>query len=349
MRRDVRRRIAGSSASSRSLIALAPLVAYPVFLMKVMCFALFASAFNLLLGFGGLLSFGHAAYFGCGSYVTAYAAKAWGWPPELRDPGRHAARRRCSGLVFGVVAIRRQGIYFAMITLALAQLVYFVCLQAPFTGGEDGIQGVPRGRLFGLVDLVERPTRSMSSVGVVFLAGLAADPPDRPFALRPRAAGHPRERGARALAGLSGRPLPPCRLRPVGRAVRARRAPSRPSCSSSPRLTDVHWTMSGEVVLMTLIGGMGTLFGPLVGAARGGRHRILPRLDRLLGRRSSRARSSSSACSASARASRARSGGVTRNLPQRPDPSASDAVLWAGSRTWGDSTMATLVWDSPPR
>src|SRR6266508_2833345 len=135
-----------------AFFALAPLVAYPVFLMKVMCFALFACAFNLLIGYGGLLSFGHAMFLGTAGYASAHAAKVWGFPPELAILFGTACSASL-GLVTGLLAIRRQGIYFAMITLALAQMVYFFYLQAPFTGGEDGIQAIPRGRMFGVLDL----------------------------------------------------------------------------------------------------------------------------------------------------------------------------------------------------
>src|SRR6266496_3564477 len=152
-----------------AFFALAPLVAYPVFLMKVMCFALFACAFNLLIGYGGLLSFGHAMFLGTAGYASAHAAKVWGFPPEFAILFGTA----CSallGLVTGLLAIRRQGIYFAMITLALAQMVYFFYLQAPFTGGEDGIQAVPRGRLFGLLDL-SNVWAMYGTVLVIFVAG----------------------------------------------------------------------------------------------------------------------------------------------------------------------------------
>jgi branched-chain amino acid transport system permease protein len=245
------------------LIALAPFVAYPIVLMKVMCFALFASAFNLLLGFGGLLSFGHAAYFGLASYVCAYGAKAWGLPPELAILAGTLASTLL-GLVFGAIAIRRQGIYFAMITLALAQLVYFVSLQAPFTGGEDGIQGVPRGKLLGLFDL-SNDYILYAFIGVLFIAALALIHRivHSPFGQVLRSI---RENESRALslgyhvnryrlgvfvlsAGLSG----------FAGALKA-------ILFQLASLTDVHWTMSGEVVLMTLIGGMGTLFGPMIGA-----------------------------------------------------------------------------------
>src|SRR5438552_7159546 len=152
-----------------AFFALAPLVAYPVFLMKVMCFALFACAFNLLIGYGGLLSFGHAMFLGTAGYASAHAAKVWGFPPEFAILFGTA----CSallGLVTGLLAIRRQGIYFAMITLALAQMVYFFYLQAPFTGGEDGIQAVPRGKLLGVLDLGEQMTMYFV-VLAIFLAG----------------------------------------------------------------------------------------------------------------------------------------------------------------------------------
>src|SRR5512147_1515707 len=149
-----------------AFFALAPLAVYPVFLMKAMCFALFACAFNLLIGFGGLLSFGHAMFLGTAGYVAAHAAKVWGLPPELAILAGTAASALL-GLVTGLLAIRRQGIYFAMITLALAQMIYFFYLQAPFTHGEDGIQSVPRGHLFGVLDLA-RPLVMYYFVLVVF-------------------------------------------------------------------------------------------------------------------------------------------------------------------------------------
>src|SRR5574343_389706 len=151
------------------VLAIAPLWVYPVFLMKVMCFALFACAFNLLLGFGGLLSFGHAMFLGAAGYVSAHSAKVWGWNPELcvlLGTGTSAVL----ALVVGKLAIRRQGIYFAMITLALAQMIFFFCLQAPFTGGEDGIQAVTRGRLLGLFDLEPEMNMYLFVTGI-FLAG----------------------------------------------------------------------------------------------------------------------------------------------------------------------------------
>jgi branched-chain amino acid transport system permease protein len=243
---------------------VAPTVIYPVFLMKVMCFALFACAFNLLIGYVGLLSFGHAMFFGLASYVAAHGAKVWGLTPELAVLAGTASAGAL-GLAVGALAIRRQGIYFAMITLALSQMVFFFCLQAPFTGGEDGIQAVPRGRLFGLIDLSS--TWAMYAfVCAVFFGGflLIYRIVHSPFGQVLKAI---RENESRAvslgydvdrykllafvlsatLAGLAG----------ATKAIVFQLA----------SLTDVHWTMSGEVVLMTLLGGLGTIFGPVVGAA----------------------------------------------------------------------------------
>jgi len=267
-----------------AILAVAPFMAYPVFLMKALCFALFACAFNLLIGYGGLLSFGHALFFGWASYVAAHMAKVgaislpypvgwrlWDWltiplpplSPELAILFGTAVAALL-GLVAGWVAIRRQGIYFAMITLALAQMTYFFALQAKFTGGEDGIQGVPRGRLFGLLDLSNELTMYFL-VLVIFLAAflLIYRIIHSPFGEVLKAI---RENEARAislgyrtdrykllafvlsasLAGLAG----------ATKAIVFQLA----------SLTDVHWTMSGEVVLMTLVGGLGTVFGPVVGA-----------------------------------------------------------------------------------
>lgn len=246
------------------LLLLAPTVLYPVFLMKVLCFALFAGALNLLLGFGGLLSFGHAAFFGASSYVAAHAAKVWGFNPEIAILLGVAASA-VLGLGIGVLAIRRQGIYFAMVTLAFAQMVYFFALQAPFTGGEDGIQAVPRGKLFGLIDLSSDRTLYFVVLAIVFSALLLIyriihspfgqvlkairDNEPRSISL-----GYKVNRYKLAvfvmsatLAGLAG----------ATKAIVFQLA----------SLTDVYWTMSGEVVLMTLLGGMGTVFGPLIGAA----------------------------------------------------------------------------------
>ncbi|MGF7178034.1 branched-chain amino acid transport system permease protein [Azospirillum doebereinerae] len=243
---------------------IAPFLLYPVFLMKVLCFALFACAFNLLIGFAGLMSFGHAAFFGSAAYVTAHAAKVWALPPELAILAGTASAA-VLGLAFGALAIRRQGIYFAMITLALSQMVFFLALQLPFTHGEDGIQAVPRGTLFGLFDLTDSMTMYYS-VLAIFVAGFALvwRTVHSPFgqvlkAIRenePRAIslGYRTERYklvafvlSASLAGMAG-------------ATKA-------LVFQLASLTDVTWQMSGEVVLMTLLGGMGTLFGPVVGAA----------------------------------------------------------------------------------
>ena len=245
-------------------LAVAPLVGvYPVFLMKALCFALFACAFNLLLGFGGLLSFGHAMFLGTAGYVCAHAAKVWGFSPELAIATGTAAAALL-GAVVGSLAIRRQGIYFAMITLAVAQMMYFFYLQTPFTHGEDGIQAVPRGRLFGLLDL-SQPLAMYYTVLTIFIAGflLIYRIIHSPFgqvlkAIRenePRAIslGYDADRYkllafvlSATLAGLAG-------------ATKA-------LVFQLASLTDVHWSMSGEVVLMTLLGGLGTVFGPVAGA-----------------------------------------------------------------------------------
>jgi branched-chain amino acid transport system permease protein len=245
------------------VVVVAPFLAYPVFVMRVMCFALFASAFNLLLGFGGLLSFGHAAFFGSASYVCATATQSWGLTPELAILcGTGAAG--LLGLVFGAVAIRRQGIYFAMITLAMAQIVYFVALQAPFTGGEDGIQGVPRGRLFGLIDLTG-DANLYAVVAVIFIAGLLIiyRIVHSPFGQVLRAI---RENENRALS--LGYRVDRYRLAVfvMSAALSGLAGSTKAILFQLASLTDVHWTMSGEVVLMTLIGGMGTMFGPTTGA-----------------------------------------------------------------------------------
>jgi branched-chain amino acid transport system permease protein len=245
------------------LFAAMPLLIYPRFASQLLCFAIFACAFNLLIGFGGLLSFGHAMFFGMGSYLCAHAAKAWGLPVEIAVLTGAATSMVLGGLT-GLLAIRRQGIYFAMITLALAQMVYFFCLQAPFTGGEDGIQSVPRGKVLGMVDL-NQPLAMYYFVFAIFIATflLIHRIVHSPFgqvlkAIRenePRAIslGYRTERYkltafvlSATLAGLAG----------ATKAIVAQNA----------SLTDVHWSMSGEVVLMTLLGGMGTVFGPIVGA-----------------------------------------------------------------------------------
>ena len=259
--------MAGHQAVVFALMALAlvvgPFVVYPVFLMKALCFALFACAFNLLIGYGGLLSFGHAAYLGSAGYVTAHAAKVWGWPPELAILARTGAAAGL-GVVIGAPAIRRQGIYFAMITLALAQMLYFFFLQAPFTGGEDGIQAVPRGVLLGLVDL-RNPLAMYFTVLAVFLGGflLIYRTIHSPFGQVLKAI---RENEPRALSLGYGADQYKLIAFVLSAALSGLAGGTKAIVFQLASLTDVHWTMSGEVVLMTLLGGLGTVFGPVVGA-----------------------------------------------------------------------------------
>ena len=246
-----------------ALFAAAPLVVYPVFMMKVMCFALFACAFNLLIGFGGLLSFGHAMFLGTAGYVTAHSAKVWGFPPELAILLGTAASFVLS-IVTGLLAIRRQGIYFAMITLALAQMIFFFYLQTPFTHGEDGIQAVPRGRLFGFIDL-GNIWAMYYTVFAVFLGG---------FLLIYRAIHSPFGQVLKAIRENEPRALSlgydTTRYKFLAYVLSGTLAGLAGGTKSIvfqlASLTDVHWTMSGEVVLMTLLGGLGTIFGPVVGA-----------------------------------------------------------------------------------
>jgi branched-chain amino acid transport system permease protein len=246
-----------------ALVAIAPFTLYPLFVVKVLCFALFALSLNLMLGNLGLLSFGHAAYFGMSSYAAAHAAKNFGFTPELAILfGVLVAL--ALGAVIGALAVRRKGIYFAMVTLAFAQMVYFFSLQAPFTGGEDGIQQVPRGNLFGLFSLRD-DMALYALVAVVFLLGVMAlyRITYSPFGQILRSI---RDNEARAVslgyrvdrykwlafvlgAGFAG-------LAGAMKAIAFQLA----------TLTDVYWGMSGEVVLMALIGGMGTFFGPIAGA-----------------------------------------------------------------------------------
>lgn len=240
-----------------------PFWVYPVFLMKFLCFALFAAAFNLLLGYTGLLSFGHAAFFGGAAYATAHGLKVWQLTPELAllaGVGIAAGL----GLVIGALAIRRQGIYFAMITLAMAQMVYFFSLQAPFTHGEDGIQGFSRGRLFGLIDLGDMMTMYFFLV-VIFLASLFAiwRIVHSPFGMILRAI---RENEARAISlGYSVQ-----RYKLAAFVMSAGFAGLAGGLKALvfqfATLADVSWQMSGEVILMVLLGGIGTMAGPIVGA-----------------------------------------------------------------------------------
>jgi branched-chain amino acid transport system permease protein len=244
-------------------LIVAPMFAYPVFLMKALCFALFACAFNLLIGYVGLLSFGHALFFGWASYVCAHAAKVWGFPPELAIASGTLAAAGLGGIV-GALAIRRQGIYFAMITLALAQMMYFFAIQAPFTHGEDGIQAVPRGMLFGFIDLADQ-TNMYITVLVIFLGCflLIYRIVNSPFGEVLKAI---RENEARAIS-LGYRTERFKLLAFVLSATFAGVAGSTKALVFQlASLTDVDWPMSGEVILMTLVGGLGTLFGPVVGA-----------------------------------------------------------------------------------
>ena len=246
------------------ILIAAPFVGlYPIFMMKALCFAIFACAFNLLLGYTGLLSFGHAAYLGAAAYGTGWLVKSAGWSPELGVIGG-TLFAAAIGLLVGLIAIRRQGIYFAMITLAMAQMVYFVWLQAPFTGGEDGLQGVPRGKLFGLIDLANDTVLYFVVLAVfvavfLFIVRVVHSPYGQVLkAIRenePRAVslGYDVDKYkllafvlSTGLAGLAGS----MKTLILGFAT----------------LSDAHWSLSGEVVLMTLLGGMGTFAGPVIGA-----------------------------------------------------------------------------------
>jgi branched-chain amino acid transport system permease protein len=246
-----------------AILVLAPFFVYPIFLMKALCFALFACAFNLLIGYVGLLSFGHAAFLGAAGYVSAHAAKVWGLAPELAILSGTAVAGLL-GLVIGALTIRSRGIYFANITLAFAQMVFFFSIQSRFTGGEDGIQAVPRGTMFGMLDL--RQTYTMYFVVLaIFLIG---------FLMLYRAIHSPfgqvlkaiRENEPRAVS-LGYKPEQYKLLAFVVSATFSGLAGgTKALVFQLASLTDVHWTMSGEVVLMTLLGGLGTVFGPVVGA-----------------------------------------------------------------------------------
>jgi branched-chain amino acid transport system permease protein len=246
-----------------AVLLVAPLYFYPVFLMKALCFALFACAFNFLFGYVGLLSFGHALFFGWASYVAAHTAKVWGLTPELAVLAGTAVAAAL-GFVSGALAIRRQGIYFAMITLALAQMMYFFALQAKFTGGEDGIQAVPRGRLFGIVDLSNQ-TAMYAFVLVVFIGAflLIYRIIHSPFGEVLKAI---RENETRAIS--LGYKTDQYKLIAfvLSATLAGLAGGTKAIVFQLASLTDVHWTMSGEVVLMTLVGGLGTVFGPVIGA-----------------------------------------------------------------------------------
>jgi branched-chain amino acid transport system permease protein len=260
----MRRRGHWAWGAALALLVAAPFIGlYPVFMMKALCYAIFACAFNLLLGFTGLLSFGHAAYLGSAAYATGWLIRSAGWPPELGVLAGVAVGAGL-GLVVGLIAIRRQGIYFAMVTLAMAQMVYFVCLQAPFTGGEDGLQGVQRGKLLGLIPLQSDLALYFTILAVfvavfLFVMRIVHSPYGQVLkAIRenePRAIslGYDVDKYkllafvlSTAIAGLAGS----LKTLVLGFAT----------------LSDAHWSLSGEVVLMTLLGGMGTFAGPVIGA-----------------------------------------------------------------------------------
>jgi branched-chain amino acid transport system permease protein len=242
----------------------APFFFYPVLLMSILCFALFACAFNLLIGYVGLLSFGHAAFFGGAAYFTAHAAKVWGWEP-LAAILLGVVGAAVMGLVMGFLAIRRQGIYFAMITLALSQMFAFICLQVPFTHGEDGIQGVPRGYLLGLIDL-NQPLAMYYLTLAIFLFGFFAiwRIVHSPFGNILKAI---RENERRAVS--LGYRVDRYKLGAfvMSAALAGLAGSTKAIVFQFATLTDVQWQMSGEVILMTLLGGIGTLIGPIVGAS----------------------------------------------------------------------------------
>ena len=246
------------------LLVLAPFYIYPVFLMKVLCFALFACAFNLLLGYTGILSFGHAAFFGGAAYFTAHSVKEWGFSPELGIL-TGVAGATVLGLIIGFLAIRRQGIYSTMITLAMAQMFAFFCLQASFTHGEDGIQGVPRGHLFGFIDL-EQPLNIYFFVLAVFLIGMLIiwRIINSPFGMILKSV---RENENRAIS--LGYSVARYKLAAfvMSAALTGLAGGMKAIVFQFATLTDVSWQMYGEVELKTLLGGIGTLVGPVFGAA----------------------------------------------------------------------------------
>jgi branched-chain amino acid transport system permease protein len=261
--RETERGLAVTAVAMVAFLLVAPFVFYPVFLMKALCFALFACAFNLLIGYVGLVSFGHALFFGWASYLAAHAAKSWGLQPEFAVV-IGTATAAALGFVGGVIAIRRQGIYFAMITLALAQMMYLVALRVRLTGGEDGIQDVQRGKLLGVFDL----NNEMTMYAFVLIVVLAA------FFLIYRIINSPFGEVLKAIRENELRTISlgyrTDRYKLVAFVLSATLAGLAGSLKALvfqlASLTDVHWTMSGEVILMTLVGGLGTVFGPVAGA-----------------------------------------------------------------------------------
>ena len=253
-----------ASLAVLALLVAAPFIGlYPVFLMKALCYVIFACAFNLLLGFTGLLSFGHAAYLGSAASATGWLVRSAGGPPELGILAGTAVAA-VLGLVVGLISIRRQGIYFAMVTLAMAQMIYFVCLQAPFTGGEDGLQGVPRGKLFGVLDLSNDVTMYflvLAAFVLVYL--LIIRIVHSPYGQVLKAI---RENEARAIS--LGYDVDRYKLLAfvLSTALAGFAGSLKTLVLGFATLTDAHWSQSGEVVLMTLLGGMGTFAGPVLGA-----------------------------------------------------------------------------------
>jgi branched-chain amino acid transport system permease protein len=243
---------------------VAPFIGYPIFLMTCLCFGLFACAFNLLIGFTGLLSFGHAMFFGLAAYACAHAAKVWGWSPELAILFGTVCTA-VVGFVVAWLAVRRQGIYFAMVTLALSQMVYFFCVQAPFTFAEDGIQSIPRGKFLGFIDLTN-DTVMYYFVLAIFIAGfwLIYRIIHSPFGQVLKSI---RENEPRALS--LGYDVDKYKLVAfvLSATIAGLAGATKSLALGIATLTDVGWQMSGEVVLMTLLGGMGTILGPLVGAS----------------------------------------------------------------------------------
>ncbi|MBA7618163.1 hypothetical protein ES703_25484 [subsurface metagenome] len=247
-----------------ALLAIVPATGiYPFFVMQALCFALLACAFNLLIGFGGLLSFGHAMFLGSAGYFTAHAVKEWGVTPELGIIVGTAGAA-VLGVITGYISIRRQGIYFSMITLALSQLLYFIYLQAPFTHGEDGIQGIPQGKMFWVLDL-SKPTILYYVVLAGFLLGflLIFRTINSPFGEVLKSI---RENEQRAIS--LGYKTDQYKLMAfiLSGTLAGFAGSLKVFVAQNASLTDVHWTMSGEIVLMTLVGGLGTIFGPVVGA-----------------------------------------------------------------------------------
>ncbi len=245
-------------------LLFAPVVVYPVLVMKVLCFALFACAFNLLLGYTGLLSFGHAAFFGSGAYIAGHVLKEWGWPTEFGLLAGTLAAAALGWLV-GSLAIRRQGIYFAMVTLALAQMVYFIFIQSPFTGGEDGLQGIPRGHFLGVIDLANDTALYYLVLAICVSAfWLIYRTIHSPFGQILKAV---RENEARVVS--LGYDVAKYKLVAfvLSAALAGLAGATKALVFKFATLTDAHWHASGEVVLMTLLGGMGTIFGPVVGAS----------------------------------------------------------------------------------